>query len=137
MLYLGTDNALYVTWDDGGHWTHLRNDLPPAPVYWMQVQPTFNDLVIGTHGRGVYILDDVTPLRTWDTAQSEDVSSVPAARRVPVPIHRRRRAKASRMRTSRGENAPYGADINFSLTCGDAGRARSRSPGRTTRRFER
>ena len=72
MLYLGTDNALYVTWDDGEHWTHLRNDLPPAPIYWMQVQPTFNDLVIGTHGRGVYILDDVTPLRTWDTAQSED-----------------------------------------------------------------
>ncbi len=72
MLYLGTDNALYVTWDDGEHWTHVRNDLPPAPIYWMQVQPTFNDLVIGTHGRGVYVLDDVTPLRTWDAAQSED-----------------------------------------------------------------
>ena len=45
MLYLGTDNALYVTWDDGEHWTHVRNDLPPAPIYWMQVQATFNDLV--------------------------------------------------------------------------------------------
>ena len=116
MLYLGTDNALYVTWDDGGHWTQLRNDLPPAPVYWMQVQPTFNDLVIGTHGRGVYILDDVTPLRTWDTSQSEAFHLFPPRAGVPVPVPRTTRAKASRTRTCTGESAQYGADINFSLT---------------------
>ena len=78
----------------------LRNDLPPAPVYWMQVQPTFNDLVIGTHGRGVYILDDVTPLRTWDTSQSRRRSICSsAARGVPVPIARTTRAKASQTHT--------------------------------------
>ena len=114
MLYLGTDNALYVTWNDGEQWTRLRNDLPPAPIYWMQVQPTFNDLVIGTHGRGVYILDDVTPLRTWDSAQSEDFHLF-ATR----PAYRFRQTNDGREGDVDpivvGENAQYGADINFSL----------------------
>ncbi len=114
MLYLGTDNALYVTWDDGDHWTRLRNDLPPAPVYWMQVQRTFNDLVIGTHGRGVYILDDVTPLRTWDTAQSEAMHLFS-----PRPAYRFRSTADGRESEPdahvQGENPPYGADIDFSL----------------------
>jgi photosystem II stability/assembly factor-like uncharacterized protein len=114
MLYLGTDNALYVTWNDGGSWTRLRNNLPPAPVYWMQVQPRFNDLVIGTHGRGVYILDDVTPLRTWDTAQAEDFHLF-----VPRPAYRFRGTADARESEPdahvQGENPPYGADIDFSL----------------------
>jgi hypothetical protein len=114
MLYLGTDNALYVTWDDGGHWARLRNDLPPAPVYWMQVQPTFNDLVIGTHGRGVYILDDVTPLRTWDTSQTEEFHLFS-----PRPAYRFRATADARESEPdahvTGEGPQYGADINFSL----------------------
>jgi photosystem II stability/assembly factor-like uncharacterized protein len=114
MLYLGTDNALYVTLDDGGHWARLRNNLPPAPVYWMQVQPTFNDLVIGTHGRGVYILDDVTPLREWDTAESQAVHLF-----APRPAYRFRQTGDGRESEPgahvTGENPPYGADINFSL----------------------
>jgi hypothetical protein len=114
MLYLGTDNALYVTWDEGEHWTRLRNDLPPAPVYWMQVQPAFNDLVIGTHGRGVYILDDVTPLRTWDASQSEDFHLFQ-----PRPAYRFRSTADGRESEPdahvTGESAQYGADINFSL----------------------
>jgi hypothetical protein len=120
MLYLGTDNALYVTWDDGQHWTHLRNDLPPAPVYWMQVQPTFNDLVIGTHGRGVYILDDVTPLRTWDASQSNAFHLFS-----PRPAYRLRSTADGRESEPdphvTGENPPYGADINFSLTSATPG----------------
>jgi photosystem II stability/assembly factor-like uncharacterized protein len=114
MLYLGTDNALYVTWDDGASWTHLRNDLPPAPIYWMQVQPTFNDLVIGTHGRGVYILDDVSSLRSWDTAREEDFHLF-----VPRPAYRFRQTNDGREADVdphvSGENAQYGADIDFSL----------------------
>jgi hypothetical protein len=114
MLYLGTDNALYVTWNDGGSWTRIRNDLPPAPVYWAQVQPTFNDLVIGTHGRGVYILDDVTPLRTWDSAQGEDFHVFN-----PRAAYRFRQTNDGRESDVdphvSGEGAQYGADINFTL----------------------
>jgi hypothetical protein len=114
MLYLGTDNALYFTLDDGGHWQRLRNNLPPAPVYWAQVQPTFNDLVIGTHGRGVYILDDVTPLRQWDAAQATDVKLF-----TPRPAYRFRATGDGRESEPgglvNGESAPYGADIDFYL----------------------
>jgi photosystem II stability/assembly factor-like uncharacterized protein len=114
MLFLGTDNALYVTRDDGGRWTRLRNDLPPAPVYWLQVQRKFNDLVIGTHGRGVWILDDITPLREWDTAQSKDFQLFK-----PRPAYRFRHTDDARESDVgghvSGENPPYGADINFWL----------------------
>ena len=65
LLYLGTENALYVSFDDGGEWQPLQNNLPHAPVYWLAVQPHFHDLVVATYGRGFYILDDLTPLEQW------------------------------------------------------------------------
>jgi len=114
MLYLGVDNALYITWDDGEHWTRLRNNLPPAPVYSIQVQPKFNDLVIATHGRGVFILDDVTPLREWDTAQNQEFHLFK-----PRAAFRFRHTDDGRESDVSGhvtgENATYGADINFRL----------------------
>jgi hypothetical protein len=83
----------------------------------MQVQPTFNDLVIGTHGRGVFILDDVTPLRTWDAAQTEGFHLFP-----PRPAYRFRATADGRESEPdahvSGENPPYGADIDFSLAAG-------------------
>ncbi|MFI5382173.1 MAG: WD40/YVTN/BNR-like repeat-containing protein [Tepidisphaerales bacterium] len=113
MLYAGTDNALYVSWDDGGKWTRLRNNLPPAPVYWLTIQPQFNDLVIGTYGRGFWILDDITPLREWDKVQATDVQLF-----APRPAYRFRRVENIESDTrspSTGENPPYGADINYVL----------------------
>jgi photosystem II stability/assembly factor-like uncharacterized protein len=62
LLFAGTGNAFYDSLDDGGHWTALTTGLPPAPVTWAVVQKEFHDLVISTYGRGLYILDDVTPL---------------------------------------------------------------------------
>ena len=62
LLFAGTGNGLYYSLDDGGHWTPLRTGLPPAPVTWAVVQPAFHDLVVSTYGRGLYILDDITPL---------------------------------------------------------------------------
>jgi photosystem II stability/assembly factor-like uncharacterized protein len=113
MLYLGTNHALYVPWDDGEHWLHLRNNLPPAPVYWITVEPRFNDLVIATHGRGIYDLDDISPLRHWDKAESSDAYLFPirsAYRFRTIATNRGREAE-----NVRGENPPYGADINFYL----------------------
>jgi photosystem II stability/assembly factor-like uncharacterized protein len=117
MLYLGTDNAVYVSWDDGGHWTNLNNNLPPAPVYWLTVQKRFNDLVMATYGRGDYILDDVTPLRDYDPAK-HDVQLF-----TPRPAYRFRQAGDARMSEPgariAGQNPPYGADINFYLPAAD------------------
>jgi photosystem II stability/assembly factor-like uncharacterized protein len=114
MLYLGTDNSVYVSWDDGAHWTSLRNNMPPAPVYWLTIQPTFNDLVVATYGRGIWILDDITPLRDWDRVQNQDVSLFK-----PRPAYRFRHFDATRTSEQGGhvigKNPPYGADINFYL----------------------
>ncbi len=63
VLYAGTDNNLYVSPDDGVSWSSLRLNMPPAPVYWLEVQKEFGDLVVATYGRGFYILDDLTPVR--------------------------------------------------------------------------
>jgi len=63
LLYAGTGNALYVSLDDGERWLPLQNDLPHAPVHWIEIQPHFNDLVVSTYGRGFWILDDITPLQ--------------------------------------------------------------------------
>jgi photosystem II stability/assembly factor-like uncharacterized protein len=62
LLFAGTGNGLYYSLDDGGHWTALQNGLPAAPVTWAVVQKGFHDLVVSTYGRGLYILDDITPL---------------------------------------------------------------------------
>ncbi|HEV2387858.1 MAG TPA: hypothetical protein VGS20_11450 [Candidatus Acidoferrales bacterium] len=117
MLYLGTDNAVYVSWDDGGHWTSLNNNLPPAPVYWLTIQKRFNDLVIATYGRGDYILDDLTPLRAYDPAR-RDVQLFPLR-----PAYRFRQVGDGRMAEPGarivGQNPPYGADVNFYLPAAD------------------
>jgi photosystem II stability/assembly factor-like uncharacterized protein len=116
MLYLGTNNGLYVTWDDGDHWMRLRNNLPPAPVYWVEVEPRFNDLLIATHGRGIYDLDDITPLRDWDKTENADAYFFP-----PRQTYRLRSIQTNRGREEEhvvGENPPYGADLNFYLKNG-------------------
>ncbi|MCG6954645.1 MAG: sialidase [Gemmatimonadetes bacterium] len=63
LLYLGTENAIYLSFDSGDHWQPLQNDLPHAPVSGIVVQEHFNDLVISTYGRGFYILDDLAPIQ--------------------------------------------------------------------------
>ena len=68
LLYLGTENGLYVSFNDGAEWQPMQNDLPHAPVYWLTIQPHFHDLVVATYGRGFFILDDITPLEQWTPA---------------------------------------------------------------------
>ena len=68
LLYAGTENGLYVTFDDGARWLPLQTNLPHAPVSWITVQPHFHDLVVATYGRGFWILDDVSPLEHLDAA---------------------------------------------------------------------
>jgi hypothetical protein len=63
LLYVGTENAIYVSFDDGENWQPLQNNLPHAPVSGIVVQEHFNDLVVATYGRGFWILDDITPLQ--------------------------------------------------------------------------
>jgi photosystem II stability/assembly factor-like uncharacterized protein len=71
LLFAGTGNGLYYSLDDGGHWTALQTGLPAAPVTWAVVQRGFHDLVVSTYGRGLYILDDITPLEQMAKHRSD------------------------------------------------------------------
>jgi photosystem II stability/assembly factor-like uncharacterized protein len=62
MIFAGTGHGFFYSTDDGGHWTELAAGLPHAPVSWVVVQKQFHDVAISTYGRGLYVLDDITPL---------------------------------------------------------------------------
>jgi len=61
LLFAGTESSLYVSFDDGDHWQPLANGLPNTPVRDLTIKG--NDLIAATHGRGIYILDDISMLR--------------------------------------------------------------------------
>jgi photosystem II stability/assembly factor-like uncharacterized protein len=63
LLFLGTEFGLYVSFDRGKNWMKWTNAFPTVPVRDMVIHPLDNDLVIGTHGRSIYVLDDIQPLR--------------------------------------------------------------------------
>jgi photosystem II stability/assembly factor-like uncharacterized protein len=114
LLYLGTENGAYVSFNDGDDWQPLQMNLPHAPVYWLVVQEQFNDLVIATYGRGAWILDDVTPLRdlTPQTLASD------AHLFAPRPAYRFRAITAPATPyddQTVGTNPPYGAAISYYL----------------------
>ena len=114
LLYLGTENALYVSFNDGTSWIPLQTNLPHAPVHWMVVQEHFNDLVVGTHGRGFWILDDITPIQqlTPEVLESEAYLFPP---RPVYRLHNITAPLAQRGDPCVGENPPYGASINYYL----------------------
>jgi photosystem II stability/assembly factor-like uncharacterized protein len=62
LLFLGTEFGLWVSWDAGGTWSRMKNGLPTVPVSDLLIHPRDNDLVVATHGRGIWILDDCTPV---------------------------------------------------------------------------
>ena len=91
MLFAGTGHGFYYSIDDGGHWTELSAGLPHAPVSWVVVQKQFHDVVVSTYGRGLYVLDDITPLEQDDAGDDRrGRASVRAARRVPLVAARPR-----------------------------------------------
>ncbi len=71
LLYAGTELGVYVSFDEGGHWQSLQMNLPTSPIRDLVVKD--DDLVVATHGRAFWVLDDVTPLRqiTDQVAQAE------------------------------------------------------------------
>jgi photosystem II stability/assembly factor-like uncharacterized protein len=117
LLYLGTESGMYVSFNDGESWQTLQNNLPRAPVYGIVIQPHYNDLVIGTYGRGFWVMDDITPLRTL----AADVMAKDGHLFAPRLTYRLRDAEqpfAMFYDPSAGFNPPYGASINYWLRAG-------------------
>ena len=114
MLYAGVDNGLYISHDDGKHWMRLRNNLPPAPVYWLEIQERFDDLVVGTYGRGYYILDDIAALREYDV-DARDKKAHLFSLRPSYRFNEKQSIKTDGPSNNSGENPAYGAAINYFL----------------------
>lgn len=115
MLYAGTESGLWLSFDDGGSWYRLQNNIPNVPVYDVIVQPRFDDLIVGTHGRSLWILDDISPLQQLTPDVTRQSVHLFTAR----PAYR----WAGGMGTwatygsdeGAGDNPRPGADINFFL----------------------
>jgi len=71
LLFAGTEFGVFFTVDGGGHWAQLKGGLPTIAVRDLELQRRENDLVLGTFGRGFYVLDDYTPLRGLNEAALE------------------------------------------------------------------
>jgi len=117
LLFLGSEFGMYVSFDGGKRWT-LWHGLPRVPVRGIVVHPREKDLVIGTHGRGAWILDDVRPL--------EALAADPSVGDAPLhlfPIPPTIQYRESQVRGPRftgfgmflGENRPYGALLTYSI----------------------
>ena len=104
----------------------LQSGLPHAPVHWLAIQEHFNDLVVATYGRGFWILDDITPLRTL----GPEVLNESAHLFTPRPTYRFRNITDPMMMpddAAEGRNPPYGAAIAFSLKAAPRDDARAKT----------
>jgi photosystem II stability/assembly factor-like uncharacterized protein len=120
LLYLGTENAMYVSFDDGDRWESFSNNLPPAPVYGLVVQEHFNDLAVGTYGRGFWIFDDLSPLQKL----TPTVLAADAHLFEPRAAYRWRNIPGNYNTSDDqtvGQNPPYGAAINYWVKAAPSG----------------
>jgi photosystem II stability/assembly factor-like uncharacterized protein len=115
LLFAGTEREIYVSMDDGGHWQSLRLNMPATSIRDIIVKD--DDLVAGTHGRGIWILDDITPLRQLSSLQPAALS--PAYLFKPEVAYRVRQNTNTDTPIppdeSVGKNPPDGAIIDYTL----------------------
>ncbi|HEX4959311.1 MAG TPA: hypothetical protein VF173_00635 [Thermoanaerobaculia bacterium] len=118
LLYAGTEKGVYVSFDDGDHWQSLQANLPVTSVRDLEVHG--EDLVIATHGRAFWVLDDVTPLRQLDA----QVTAAAAWLFAPNPAIRMRPAGFTGTPMPKDEaaaaNRPAGALIDYVLKTASA-----------------
>ena len=68
LLFAGTEFALFISFDRGANWQRLKNGLPTVPVFDLQIHPRDHDLIVATHGRSIYVMDDIFALETMTPA---------------------------------------------------------------------
>ena len=107
ILYAGTELGVYVSFDNGTHWQPLQLNLPQSPAHDLVVKD--DDLVVATHGRSFWVLDDVTPLRQLN-AQSTQADMILYAPQTGLRLHY---PEEFDKRQPVGENPPPGAIIDY------------------------
>ncbi len=111
LLYAGTETGIYVSFDDGAKWRPLQLNLPTTPVHDLVIKN--NDLVVATHGRAFWILDDVSPLRQYsESNETKDVFLYE-----PATAYRIQAGAGGERHPSKrtGQNPPSGAVIYYFL----------------------
>ena len=123
LLFLGTEFGAFVSFDHGGHWARLKGNFPMVRVDDIQIQPRDNDLVLGTHGRSVWVLDDITPLEKMsESVLASDVFLFDSRPATDYRLYNRR--GSSGHKEFRAPNPPYGAAINYYLKSKSTGPVR-------------
>jgi photosystem II stability/assembly factor-like uncharacterized protein len=109
LLYAGTEHGVFVSFDDGSHWRSLQINLPITPVHDLVIKN--DDLVLATHGRSFWILDDVSPLRQFaDSVAQEDMHLYQ-----PATAYRIHTGEPPAHFVFSGKNPPNGAVIYYNL----------------------
>jgi photosystem II stability/assembly factor-like uncharacterized protein len=121
VLFAGTEFGLYVSIDKGAHWTRFQSNFPTVPVFDIAIHPRENDLILATHGRGVWIVDDITPIEQMTSAILD----------TPLHLFDLRTATEWRISDHKGvtgnklmaaPNPPFGALIHYYLKTTLAGK---------------
>jgi photosystem II stability/assembly factor-like uncharacterized protein len=115
LLFVGTELGVYFTVDEGSHWLRLKGGLPTIQVRDIDIHRGENDLVLGTFGRGFYILDDYTPLRqVSEQALEQDVLLFPTKDALRY-IEKRSRVGSRGATFYTADNPPFGAVFTYYL----------------------
>jgi hypothetical protein len=113
VLYLATEIGLFVTVDGGRHWVELKNNMPTLPFNDLTIQTRDNDLILASHGRGIWILDQLSSLQGLGAAAGT------AAQLFPIDAAEQIRMTNLKAHTGdmvfRGENPPNGAIVDYWL----------------------
>ncbi|MEW6128142.1 MAG: hypothetical protein AB1757_13965 [Acidobacteriota bacterium] len=113
LLYAGTELGVFASWDGGASWVSIRNNLPPVAVNDLAIHPRENDLIIGTHGRGAWILDNLTPLQ--NLAQAQQVEAMLFDIRPAMRMQTWSKDSNLGSKIFTGQNLPPGAMIDYYL----------------------
>ncbi|BFP42989.1 hypothetical protein FGF1_38340 [Flavobacteriaceae bacterium GF1] len=113
LLYAGMEHGIYASWDKGRSWAKINNNLPNVSVRDLRIQPRDRDLIVGTHGRGAWILDDIRPIQEMADTQGKSSHLFPVRR--ATLWHMFWRIENLGDRHYKAKNPDYGANINFYL----------------------
>ncbi|MBZ5496366.1 MAG: hypothetical protein LAP85_08185 [Acidobacteriia bacterium] len=112
LLFVGTEFGLQVSLDRGHSWRPMMNGLPTVAVYDIVIHPRDRDVIIGTHGRGIYILDDITALEEWRPALAAKPAHLFVQRPATIWEDQSRTGQMGD-NTYAGQNPPYVQQINL------------------------
>ncbi len=114
LLFAGTEFGLWVSWDRGANWTALKNNFPTVPVDDIAIHPRENDLILGTHGRSIWVFDDLTPIEKMSSdVIASDLTLFDVRQATLWHLRLRRWSAGQKMFTA--NNPPYGAILNYYL----------------------